>query len=652
MPSDSNKPPSAVTLRAVIIALVLIPFNVFWVFQSEVVWNVIQATILSIFYNSVFCLFLLVVVNRLLLRFKPRWVLRPAELLTIYVMLNVAIALPSVDLLQILMPLLGHAFWFATPSNRWQDLFWSHLPSWLTVNDHNVLKGFYQGGVPLFASGVWQAWVVPMLAWCGFFLLIVWTTLCLSIVLRRRFSEEERLSFPTLQLPIRLTASDGKMLKNRLFWAGFAVAGALDVLHGLHVLFPLVPDLNTKTDLRLYFTQPPWSAMGWMPLAFYPFAVGLAYFMPVDLAFSCWFFYVVWKAQLVVRQLMGLTAPAGPYLSSQSAGAWLGIGLLTLWSMRRRLWEIARACVRRKTSTLPDESEPLGYPMALLGAALGLVGLGAFCFAMGMSWWVILLFWMIYLLLVLTVTRMRAELGPPTHDLYFTGPEWFMTTAFGSSALGARNLSAMSLLYWVTRDFRSHPMPFQLEALKFAEMWGDRTRKRHRIVETRKLMAAIMLAALVGFVATYWIFLDGYYRFGATARMQGMGRVGLAGEACNRLANWLNVPSGPDTASLSQLSVGVVVTALLMGLRRRFLSFPFHPVGYAVAGSWTMSWLWFSVFISWGIKLVVLRYGGIGFYRKTVPFFVGLMLGEYVVGGCWSLLGIALQRRVYGFFPF
>ena len=49
-----------------------------------------------------------------------------------------------------------------------------------------------------------------------------------------------------------------------------------------------------------------------------------------------------------------------------------------------------------------------------------------------------------------------------------------------------------------------------------------------------------------------------------------------------------------------------------------------------------------SVFISWLAKRLILRYGGIGTYRRLVPFFMGLPVGfflgvglSYVVDVIW-----------------
>jgi hypothetical protein len=116
------------------------------------------------------------------------------------------------------------------------------------------------------------------------------------------------------------------------------------------------------------------------------------------------------------------------------------------------------------------------------------------------------------------------------------------------------------------------------------------------------------------------------------------------------MQNWMNNPSTPDIEVLVQMSFGLGLTTFLMIMRRMFLWFPFHPVGFAVAGSWTMSWMWFSVFLSWLIKYLMLRGGGLKLYRKGVPFFLGAMLGQFISGGLLSILGAITNQITYEFF--
>jgi len=167
--------------------------------------------------------------------------------------------------------------------------------------------------------------------------------------------------------------------------------------------------------------------------------------------------------------------------------------------------------------------------------------------------------------------------------------------------------------------------------------------KRHRLI------LAILVAVIIGALASFWEMLHLFYKYGGSSRIHGYS-LGLASESYRRLQNWLEHPTGPDTAIAGQLGFGFGLTVLMMAMRRLFLWWPFHPVGYAVAGSWTMSWMWFSVLLSWAVKYVLLKQGGLRIYRQGAPFFLGLILGQYVVGSFWSLFGAILDRPVYGFF--
>jgi hypothetical protein len=62
-----------------------------------------------------------------------------------------------------------------------------------------------------------------------------------------------------------------------------------------------------------------------------------------------------------------------------------------------------------------------------------------------------------------------------------------------------------------------------------------------------------------------------------------------------------------------------------------------------------MNWIWASILVSWLVKWILLRYGGVPAYRKAVPLFVGMVLGEFVVGSLFSLGGLVFNAPVYAF---
>jgi hypothetical protein len=72
------------------------------------------------------------------------------------------------------------------------------------------------------------------------------------------------------------------------------------------------------------------------------------------------------------------------------------------------------------------------------------------------------------------------------------------------------------------------------------------------------------------------------------------------------------------------------------------------PVGYAIR-SWSMNCLWLPILIAWGIKLIVMRYAGPKTFHKVIPIALGLILGEFIIGSLWCILGIVLQQSSYSF---
>jgi hypothetical protein len=49
------------------------------------------------------------------------------------------------------------------------------------------------------------------------------------------------------------------------------------------------------------------------------------------------------------------------------------------------------------------------------------------------------------------------------------------------------------------------------------------------------------------------------------------------------------------------------------------------------------------------VKVLVQRYGGSALYRRSIPFFVGLIVGDIVIQAAWTLIGRWLDAPVYQF---
>ena len=513
-----------------------------------------------------------------------------------------------------------------------RELFGNYLPDWLLVTDPRALQGFHEGGA-FWASGAWHAWLGPLAWWGGFLAALFITTLAINTLLRKQWTERERLSYPIAQIPLSITG-DFHVWRNRLFLIGFGVAFAIDTLNGFAYFFPSLPSLPTHAQ-SVDFASWPWSATGGFTIAFYPFAIGLGYLLPVDLLFSCWFFYWFWKAQYLLTAILGFgDRPGFPYVTEQCSGGYLGICLFSLYLARRHLL----AALRRAFTGSPaveDAHELASYRLAFAGLLLGVSVLVASALRLGVPLLTAAAFFAIYLALSTAVTRIRAELGPPTHDLHSGGPDMLLPATFGTAAFGPRTLVFFSVTYWMNRALRSQPMPHQMEGLRIGE---------RRSLGRGPLLAAILLTGAVGIVAAFGSLLYAGYHYGWSTSEMGYAAQVFGREPYDRLANWLTFPQPASPESGVAVLIGIGVSLALLAARLRFLWWPLHPVGYAVSSSWSMNLLWMPLCIAWVLKLAVLRYGGLALYRPALPFFLGLILGEYVAGGLWSLAGIALHR--------
>ncbi len=79
---------------------------------------------------------------------------------------------------------------------------------------------------------------------------------------------------------------------------------------------------------------------------------------------------------------------------------------------------------------------------------------------------------------------------------------------------------------------------------------------------------------------------------------------------------------------------------LLVVCYHRLYWWPIHPIGYLTAYSSAMRILWVSFFIGWACNALCMRYGGIVLFRKLQFFFIGLIIGDFLMGGGWALIGL------------
>lgn len=624
--------------RVILISIPLIVANAFWLFAN---WGTSGydsgqsfATIISLFYNVIFCMVVLLGVNWALRRYLPRLALSSTELMAVYILLTIGSVMAGHDSTQILWPMIAFPTWFASDANGW-GRFQPYMPDALTVKDRVLLKDYFLGGSSLYTWEHISIWLVPIFFWTVIIVALTLMMLCILALLADRWTRQERLAYPNIELPMAMMEDGGTLFKSRLMWIGLAIAAGMNLMNGLHMLYPNLPGFGGAFfDLGTMLRTRPWSAIGYTPAAVFPFAVGMSFFIPLDLSFSIWFFYVVSKLSRVGGEVLGLTSnPRFPYTLEQAAGAWMGLVAVALWASRKALrTQFGRA--------LRGDKRLASDVMAPRTAVMGLVAGSLLMMTMARMVGVPPLLSGIYLALMLAIgigiARIRAELGPPSHD-FMSDPLLMMTTVAGSSRLGMPVLTVFMLMNSLNRAYRAHPMPSMLEGFAMFMRKG---------LSSRRLLAAIVLAVVVGTISSAWAHYYFSYKYGAAV----YGEQAQCWWFYDRLTGWSKNPTQSDGAGIAAMLTGGAITLGLMAVRLRLPWCPLHPAGYALSLSpWNAAWYSTSVFVGWLLKLLIMRYGGLRLYRTALPFFMGMVLGDLMMGAVWSLLGIALKMHMFRF---
>ena len=635
---------AGVTWRSVLIGIASTALIDLWIHNAELILGGQRGhTALantSIPVGAFNVLFVLVLVNAIVTTYSPSLKLSQPELLTIYVMSAVSTVLSSSGGLHFLIPTITAVHYFATPENRWAELFHAFIPDWLVQSDPTALKSFYAG------QGTFELsrWLTQIFVWTGFLLVFACATLCLVLILRKQWIEREHLPFPTVALALEVSKEGSPVLTDRLFWIAAGATFAIVWWNTLAFNFPTIPLLNLRAwDLTESFTTPPWNAIGKFRLSFFPFAIGIGYLLSTEVVFSCWFFYLFSKAQLVWGAAAGWSTGGStgaqsvfPYLQHQGAGAFLGLALASIWVSRRHFAEVFRAAFSGSGKV---DSEAKGYRVAVLGLLTSVAAMIVFAVAAGASAIVAVVFVVLALVYLIAATRIRAETG----SAWPMGPEVdafrLMIAAGGTSAYGTSDLTALTYVRAATagQDFRGVCMPHQLDGFKMAESTGIRPSRL-----AWAMVAAVGLGVAVSFVMALMV----WSRHGALAGTE-VWRSMKGKQSFDLLATWLKTPVRPDSGGMLGIGMGMGFAMFLAYMRMLYVWWPFHPVGYCISNTFTASNGWMPFFVAWLVKVVIVRAGGMRLYRRAIPFFLGMIAGDFLGGGTTTLLGCLGSMNVY-----
>jgi hypothetical protein len=275
----------------------------------------------------------------------------------------------------------------------------------------------------------------------------------------------------------------------------------------------------------------------------------------------------------------------------------------------------------------------------------------------------LLIFSVAVLAITLTMARVRAETGLPGQQAVYEFTK--LPILLGMTGMtGAKVFTVFMNVVFLPATLLFRTLPQQLENIELA--------RRYRI-PFRSVAAAGLSAVLLALAAGTFSFLVHSYFIGSAF---------YGGEALPPqhqpapatsiatyplwVGHFLGEPGLDRFTDLNHyritaIAAGFGILALLLFLRQKFLRFPLHPVGYvllllSIHYSWAdpyvrvnehkplqSSVLWGSALVAWGIKRLVVKYGGMSVYKQAKPLFIGMVIGSVAAVFLWNMADLAFS---------
>jgi hypothetical protein len=592
------------------------PHSVWIIHSSEITWSYFPS---GAGVSFVFLIF----VNALLKRLRAFRPLNPAELVTILVMGLVASGMPTF-IAGYLLAIISEPYYGASDENEWATYILPYLPEWAVPKPDNQAVDFFYEGLPLGQEQIpFDVWVGPLFWWLMLIMTVFFVCFCMVVILRRQWVENERLAFPLVQVPLMLVEeTPGSVLppivRERTFWIGVGVPLSIILFNIINYFEPAAPTIPIQSGvmgLELVKGVFPLTVIIYFPV------VGFVYLVSSSISFSVLFFYLFTLLESSVVQVAGYhLTRADPFswgwqlgLAWQAYGAFMAMVGWSIWMGRHHLRAVLRQ-VFSGSDGIDDEREMMSYRVAVYGFIAGAVFILAWLYRSGMDLIVAVLCLFAALTIFLGITRLVIQTG--LHHLTSPVSAQGFARAITGTAIEPHNLVALSLSYSWCGDIQSIFMTATAHAAKLNERC-----QRHR-----RLAVAIFVAAGLSFVASTYFMLELFYDYGAiNARWR-------AGEMAYKTL--VNMTTDPwpvmDAGKLAYFALGALLYSLVFVFHYRFFWWPLHPVGLTVATLWMTRHIVISVLISWALKRLILRYGGVALYRRLLPFFIGLPVGYFI----------------------
>ncbi len=642
---------TGLTLRAIIVAAIFIilgtyvwldiayggiwglEFRIYWVYYDGYAPN--NHAILPI-------LVIILLVNPILRLFKSRFQFSQKEILVISTMTQFGILLIALyysiipgAMMGLSIPVAQNPFLYGDVAERFTSKFF--------VSPEETMRWFNEGP----GSVPWSEWAIPFISWTLFIFALVGLFFCVGTFLRRRWTDVEHLRYPVGVVKLAYIKGamedepDGSLWKNKLIWVGIIIAFLFSGGSYFHTIWPLFPDTDMsvlrKARDSLFAGSPDFQTAFYLSTTIHPVVMSAMWFViSNDLLFSIWFFYIfrsllnlVFVKSSSMGLLSGNTASVSSVLIHTTIGAQVALALTYLWFARGDIGKAFRKALSLAGAEEVDDSdEPMSYKMAFWGMIGCSVFVIIFCMVvLQMKFLISLINLLLFIFISISLGRMRNEAG--------VGPQlstgsWPIRDSFmklvGSDAIGMDNVGFGALNNFYHRPFLCYLGGF-LEAWKLGDEVGE---------NRNTIMKSIWIGLVITALAGAFIYVPNMYNLGFNMTMS---RNTSVSKYWGSVGTALKLGTFKREGSATFWYAYSFVTVILLGwLRTIFVWWPFHPVGFAVGGTYLAQWFVDMAFIVWLVKTLVVRYGGYNAYKKVTPIFLGLGVGQLLAGVVGVLL--------------
>lgn len=516
------------------------------------------------------------------------------------------------------------------------------LPAHMAPASGPELRTFFDGSPS--AAIPWRIWAIPLLGWALFLVVMLATLAAMLALLRRSWMDHERLTYPMVQIPLRILSPSGSEPLNArlLFWLGFGLTAVLDGLNMLRAFSPTVPALGVGWDVGLWFPDRPWSALSPMWVSYRQEIFGLAYLMPRDVLLTAWLSYVVLRLSTVTRVALGSQVPSTPYdYQELGMGAFLCLFVILIVRAYPDLRASFLQAVRFRDRD--DQNEPMSPRWSWATVMVGPILMTLWLRSAGMPWWAATAHLGLLIAVAIVYARIRCESGTPSVYLFpFSQQQSLLTNLFGTQPLagtGGRGLVGLALVGGLSRGVFPELSAYAAEGMSLAAKTG---------VCQRLAFRRYLLGGVVGLVAGGLLYLAVCYSKGAD-NLGGGYQLGTMRRLFETTASQMGSPVQPRPDLVLETCLGGLIAFGMNWARARALWFPFHPVGFAMTSAYGYH-LWFPFFVAWIAKGIILRFGGNPAYARFVPLFLGVAMGRYLFTGIvWGLLGMTGHPAVQSY---